>query len=172
MTENAVPNWFDERIEAYLDDSLSASETALFEARLASDPQLEREVTRAGRLTAALSELPALKAPRSLRRSVQDMTGSGFTMPAWGWSLGTACAAALVLMVSLNSVSPVGPGLEAEPSEQQLAQAMADLELALGYVDQVGDLAARQLGTQAGQATARGLVEPARRNKLPATETI
>lgn len=176
MTEQQLPNWFDERIEAWLDGDLSRSEAALFESRLASDPLLEREVERAMRLTAQLGELPSLAPPSSLTRSVKEMTGSGFSLPrlalpAWGWSLGGACAAALALMVTLGPVGQPGQ-TDGQPTPQQLAKARADLALALGYVDQAGDMAARQLGTQAGAVTVRSLLEPARRINSDGPDTI
>ena len=177
MTEQQLPNWFDERIEAWLDGELSGSEAALFESRLATDPRLEREVDRAMNLSAQLKELPSLAPPSSLTRGVMEMTGSGFSLPrlalpAWGWSLGGACAAALALMVTLGPVWQRGAEADLQPTAQELAKARADLALALGYVDQAGDMAARQLGTQAGAVTARSLLEPARRVNNDGADTI
>ncbi len=183
MTEQALPNWFDERIEPWLSGDLTGSEAALFEARLATDPLLEREVARATRLSSRLAELPSLKAPSSINRSVREMTGTGFSLPGlpglpvWGWSVGGACAAALIAMVApgpLSFTNESRPELvaSAQPTAGELAKARADLALALGYVDQAGDMAARQLGTRAGAAAARSLFEPARRRAAEAPDTI
>ncbi len=177
MTDKQLPTWFDERIEAWLDDELSGSEAALFEARLATDPLLEREIERATRLGAQLQDLPGLQAPSSLSRNVMEITGNSFALPklafpAWGWSLGGACAAALALMVTLGPAVLPGGEPELQPTAQELAKARADLALALGYVDQAGNMAARQLGGQAGALTVRGLLEPARRLNSDGADTI
>ncbi|MFK7957222.1 MAG: hypothetical protein AB8B96_14090 [Lysobacterales bacterium] len=195
MTEQSLPNWFDERIELWLDGELQGSEAALFEARLASDPLLEREVARATTLTSRLADLPSLKAPSAIQRSVMEMTGAGWSLPslpAWGWSLGGACAAALVLLVTVGPGNPVlensdfpetvavveqASGLPGElpselPSEMVLAKARADLALALSYIDQAGDMAARQLGARAGEVTARSLMRPQRQRSDESSSAI
>ena len=187
MTEQSLPNWFDERIELWLDGELGASEAALFEARLASDPLLEREVARATNLASQLADLPSLKAPSSIQRSVMEMTGAGWSLPSlpnWGWSLGGACAAALVLMVTVGLRNPALENSDvsasvvvadlptARPTERQLAKARADLALALGYIDQAGDMAARQLGVRAGEVTARSLMQPHQQRRMESSSAI
>ncbi|MEM9531290.1 MAG: hypothetical protein AAGA23_10245 [Pseudomonadota bacterium] len=167
IEEKTLPAWFNERIEPWLDGDLAGGEAALFEARLADDKTLRREVQRARALRQELAALPGLKAPRNLSRKVLEMTGAEPRVPLWGWATGAAMAASLALVVTLSPTlfpdatvdtgglaENTAPGLEL--SDEELARATAELRLALGYLDRAGEVAARQVGAQ----TATRAVQP------------
>lgn len=59
-------------ISAYLDDELSPQEREAFEAQLAKDPELAAELAEFEQLSASLSALPRLEAPRSLKGEIMD----------------------------------------------------------------------------------------------------
>jgi anti-sigma factor RsiW len=59
-------------ISAYLDDELSPEERDVFEAELASDPDLAAELAEFQELSQSLNSLPRLEAPGSLKGEIMD----------------------------------------------------------------------------------------------------
>jgi len=59
-------------ISAYLDDELSPEERDVFEAELATDPELAAELAEFEELSQSLSTLPRLEAPTSLKSGIMD----------------------------------------------------------------------------------------------------
>lgn len=135
--------WFDERIEPYLDGVLPEAERRLFEAHLKLDPVLAAELSRARRISGALAALPRLKCPSDVRRRVLEITAARpFTARRWAWAGAAAALAAIALTVALRTPPDRGP------SAAELAQARAEVALALAYLDRAGRLAGREVGDQ------------------------
>lgn len=171
MTDNRLERWYDERVEAYLDDELADNERRLFEARLALDDELARAVRRARRLSVELAQMPSLECPKGLSRRVYQMTRSGPRLPTTGWILGGALSGAVALALALGAdryLQRSDPPLAApdtslaaidgaEIDAAELARARADVALALAYLDRAGQIAAREVGQQ---VVTRGVLQP------------
>ncbi len=135
--------WFDERIEPYLDGVLPEAERRLFEARLELDGVLAGEVSRARRISGTLAAMPRLKCPSDVRRRVFEITATRPIVPGrWVWAGATAALAAVVLAVALRTPPERGP------TAAELAQARAEVAVALAYLDRAGRLAGREVGDQ------------------------
>ena len=141
MSKEKPQTWFDQRVEAYVDGDLDSSERALFEARLQLDDSLRREVDQARLIQGALRDMPSLQCPSDVRKRVLEITGSRPVGFSWGWA-GAACAV-LVAAIAVGLMrTPAGP------SEAELAQARADMETALAYLNRAGQMAGREAGQQ------------------------
>lgn len=135
--------WFDQRIEPYLDGALPQAERRLFEARLELDPVLAAELDRARRIGGALAAMPRLKCPSDVRRRVFEITATRpFAARRWAWAGAAAALAAVALAVALRTPPQRGP------SAAELAQARAEVAVALAYLDRAGRLAGREVGDQ------------------------
>ena len=141
MSMEKPQNWFDQRVEAYIDGELDASERSLFVSRLKLDESLRREVEQARLIQGTLRDMPSLQCPSDVRKRVLEMTGSRPRGFAWGWA-GAACAV-LVAAIAFGLMRP-----PAGPSELELAQARADMETAMAYLSRAGQMAGRQAGQQ------------------------
>ena len=175
MTDAKPEGWFDDRVEAYVDGELPSNERNLFEARLAMDETLARAVKRARKLSATLAEMPAFECPDDLARSVLQMTRTQSPLRQWGWPAGVALAAVLALAVGVTRLMPTVAPAD-EPDAATLAQARADVALALAYLDRAGQVTARAVGEQ---VVTRGVIDPmeagvmrARAATHPGGETI
>ena len=132
--------WYDERVEAWLDDELSTGEARLFEARLAVDPTLTRAVDQAREIQAALTDLPHYRCPTDLSRKVAHIAGARRNHAGrWLGLAAAACVGLLALGVLLQ------PETQA-PSAREVHAARQELALALGYLDKAGSSAGRQVG--------------------------
>ncbi len=152
MTEKRPDKWFDDRIEAFVDRSLPDNERRLFEARLELDPALRVEVARARRLERTLAATPRLRCPSDVRRRVFEMTSARRPRPGrWAWAAAGAMGLAVAVLVAVK-----GP-LNGSPSPAELAQARADMALALAYLDRAGRVAGREVG---GQWVTGGIIKP------------
>jgi hypothetical protein len=113
-----------EALSAYLDQALSADETARLETRLRTDAVLRRELRQLGGVRAALRSLPALSPKRDFRLS-PSMVGTaprvraGF--PALSWATGLAvvlCMAVYAWDAIGRSGFVLGAGAPAMPAEE------------------------------------------------------
>ncbi len=145
-------DWMDARVEAYLDDALPAEERVRFEQMLADDDGWEAEVFLARQIRDGLRALPDLECPPAVteavltrtRREVRDSWLERFH--AWMqqqfsalWQPALAMSVVVLLVVS---VSLIGRSTAPPPPDPAVAQALADVKMALGYVSQ----ASRQTG--------------------------
>jgi hypothetical protein len=103
----------DLRIGAYVDDELGADERRRFEAEMAGDPDLARQVERQtqlrARLSAAFDPVLAEAVPPSLERAARlpARPRSGLS---WDWRMAGAIAACLVVGVLIGRETlPRGP---------------------------------------------------------------
>lgn len=62
--------WMDARVEAYIDDDLSPSERARFEARLRADPYWQEQVSRARSIRTTLRSTSAPSPPTDLTDTI------------------------------------------------------------------------------------------------------
>lgn len=166
MTDHKLERWYDHRVEAFVDGELPDNERRLFEARMAHDEALAQAVRRARRLRTELHRLPSLDCPDDLSKRVFQMTGSRSRVPAMGWALGGALGAAMVLALALGGgryfessdrVPATELASELDMDAAELAQARADVALALAYLDRAGQVAAREVGQQ---VVHRGMLQP------------
>ncbi|MDX1571340.1 MAG: hypothetical protein R3200_12720 [Xanthomonadales bacterium] len=145
-------NWYEERVEAYVDGELAGGELRMFEARLELDPDLRASVTSARELQSALGALPRYRCPPDMAAKVARITD---TEPRrWPLRVAAAIAAAgLALGLSLGEWpgSSPEPHVAAVPEEipaDELAEAREELALALAYLDKAGAAAGREVGSQ------------------------
>ncbi len=145
--------WMQDRIEAYLDGDLSASELEKFERLLSQNIEHERELAWAVNVRDTLRATPETVCPPDVVRTVMrevrkerwsawiKRIGSLFSGAgrfAWKPALATAVllVAALAMMVSSQ------PRFQQEPevSQEEIEQALADVKWTLGYVSKTGRL--------------------------------
>lgn len=143
MSQNSIGNWFDERIEMYLDDELPDNEARLFAAELAVNPTLATEIERASAITSNLRTLPSYRSPVDLADRLERMVGAAppkkrrWLPAALAASVAAVCAVGIAW--NLQTADP-------RPSAGELAAAERDLAVALAYLDHAGDVASRSVG--------------------------
>lgn len=141
--------WCDERLEPWLDGDLSADETAAVAAHVRDCERCGRQVALARRITTGLRSAPADPCPgrvvETLARETRPRPSRFHAALAAGFLAG---ALALGVVWQMNGDSAPG-----RPSRAEIAEARADLELALGYVAAAGRAAGRDVGNVlAGEA--------------------
>ena len=143
---NLGTRWFDERIEAYLDDELPAGERRLFEAQLRLDETLQRELDRARAIAGAL-RAPDLNCPPHLEQAILQSVGEQPSNFRKRILAPLALAASLLLAVGVGFELGVsqGPDPAAAPSTTELERARTELAVALGVLDQVSNKAQRKV---------------------------
>jgi len=99
----------EELISAYLDGQLSAAEHAMFEARLARDPELRRRVLVTRLIVDEARQLPMVAPPRNFilpadagRRPVAARA----SLPLWVYRFGALAAALLCVVLVIVDFSP------------------------------------------------------------------
>ena len=132
-------SWYEDRIEAFVDNDLPAKEALAFRDQLKQDADLRAKVTAAHALRSRLRASSGLRCPPHVKSAVMAQTKD--TRGAFFQWLAPAAAALTVILVLAWPV-------DQSPSSQELAEARADLELALAYLDQAGKRAALNVGEQ------------------------
>ena len=130
MHNNLPQKWFDERVEAFVDDELDNREKRLFAAQLEQDRFLQREVERARNLQQQLAVIGA-RCPDNIVDNIlqqaqnQPPKRKAARTPVW-WSMAAGVGFAALLLLPQPSETP---------SPDQLQQAQAELRLALGILN-------------------------------------
>ena len=158
--------WVDEHLEAYLDGELNGPDTERMERTLETSPELAREMAQqlalARRIHEDLAATPDYRCPPVVSRQVfAQVSTQGSTRtarseprerwwsslmptPAWGMA---GLAATVLLAAGLWFVVPQFAGEQEEfividdqrYTMKEIAQARADLEMAMAYVDHMSD---------------------------------
>lgn len=161
-------NWADEHLEAWLDGELSPAEAERMERVLAASPELQWELDLARRIRTELEATPDYRCPpvvsrqvfaevsektrrRDRRRLHGWLAAIGPAAPRWGLA---GLAATVLLALGLWIVVPQFSAPEKQIyvvdgqtfTAAELADAQAQLELAMGYVDQLSNQINRQVG--------------------------
>ena len=128
----SLKSWFtrqrppddDELISAYMDGDLDASARRAFEARMASEPALRRQVDATRQLIETAAQLPLVSVPRSFTLPVSSRKPSA--PPATWLRVGSAFAAAVfVFAVGLDVSGVLAPRTLAPASAPQAARSFA-----------------------------------------------
>lgn len=147
--EDSGRQWADDRLEAWLEGDLDATDGERFEQLLASDDWLRQESGRARMISDAFAAMDNVKCPDDVTAHVMSHVRrdwvmqlplrlrDGFARMASA-GLRPALAMALLLVVVISSTwitrAPVGPaGQEAE-----VAQALEDVKMALAVLADAG----------------------------------
>ena len=143
-------DWMDARVEAYLDDALPDDERARFEQRL--DEDWHAELFLARQIRDGLQTLPDLECPPHVTSAVLAQTRREARASwierfhAWMQQQVTAfwqpALAMTVVLVLVVSASIIGRPNDPPPTDREVAQALAEVKLALGYLSE----ASRQTG--------------------------
>lgn len=135
MSEKGQPDYA-ELLDRFIDGEVTTGERQLLLCGAAEDPALGSKLASAMELQRALAGLPAEKAPTGLQRRLRTIPDKHPEPgPPRGWLLRPhwlIATAALVLAL-------VGGGAlyQHQQQEAELAQAKADLELVLAYLEKV-----------------------------------
>lgn len=141
-------SWYEERVEAFVDNDLPPKEARAFRNQLKQDADLKAQVTAAHALRARLRATSGLRCPPNVKSAVMEETRS--TGGAYiKWLTPAAAALTLALMLAWP--------IDESPSSQELADARAELELALAYLDRAGKRAALDVGEQ---VLREGIIRP------------
>lgn len=134
--------WFDERLEPWLDGELDAADAGRVADHVEGCARCARQVALARRIGAGLRDLGQPACPEHVGLGVAQPPRAAprRVVPALAAGL-MAGALALGVVWQMNGSAPSG-----EPSPAELAEARADLELALGYVAAAGRAAGRDVG--------------------------
>jgi hypothetical protein len=157
--------WVDEHLEAYLDGELSSPDTSRMERTLEASPELARELTLARRIHEDLAQTPDYLCPPVVSRQVFARTRrtesrdrrwwESFIPPAPAWGL-AGLAATILLAAGLWFVVPQFAGEQGEEfividgqrfTVEEIAQAQADMELAMAYVDHMSNQINKQVSS-------------------------
>lgn len=147
--------WFDERLEAWLDGDLDRADARSVKRHLDGCARCRREVALARSIRDRLRQTAMPECP-------QEVVGDPpIGRPGRGRRFIPALAAglfagALALGVVWQVTRTAGPG---GPSDAELAEARAELKLALGYVAAAGRAAGRDVG---GVLADDGVLRPIR----------
>ncbi len=144
--DNQKRDWLDDRIEAYLDGDLKPGDADRFDEIALMDEDLARELNLARSISSSLSSIPDETCPVGVTRGVmahvrRDVRRSFFnrlqaTLNRQGVArLKPAIAMALLLIVVLSSVIV---GRNSPVPDAEVAQALADVKMALAYLSDAG----------------------------------
>jgi anti-sigma factor RsiW len=143
--------WATERVEAYLDDLLSAEERGRFEEELERSFMLREELEAAQRQHAQIRALPMRRCPDKVtelvlsriqkRPSAPVRRWPWAVLPGWGFphsslaALGAACVLLLILVIQpWRSAEPVSPA----PTQREVRAAERQIVVTLAYLARVG----------------------------------
>jgi len=164
----ASREWVDEHLEACLDEELNGPDTERMERTLESSPELAREMARqtalARRIHEDLAATPDYRCPPVVSRQVLARVSTRASraeprerwwsslMPAPAWGI-AGLAATVLLAAGLWFVVPQFAGEQQEFvvidgqrfSAEEIAQAWAELELAMSYVDHMSNQINKQV---------------------------
>lgn len=150
-------DWCDERLEPWLDGDLPPHEAAALEDHVAGCRRCEREVGLARRIQSELRELEQPACPEAVADALADRT-----RPRRPRLAPTLAAGLMAGAVGLGIVWQISGTTETDeaPTRVELAEARADLGVALGYISAAGRVAGRDVGNVlAGE----GLMRPIQR---------
>lgn len=150
-------DWYDERLEPWLDGDLPGNEAAALETHLAACQRCRREAGRARRIQSGLRGLEQPACPDNVpaRLAARTRNRRNRLVPALAAGL---VAGALGLGVVWQMQSSMETG--GQPTGAELANARAELEVALGYVSAAGRAAGQDLGNVLAD---EGIMRPIRR---------
>lgn len=150
-------DWCDERLEPWLDGELAADEAAALERHVAECRRCERQVSLARRIQSELRDLEQPACPEGVAGALADRTRPRRPLLAPALAAGlVAGALGLGVAWQMNRTTET----DGAPSRAQLAEARADLGVALGYISAAGRVAGRDVGNVlAGE----GLMRPIQR---------
>lgn len=173
--------WARDRIEGYLDGDLAGEDLLRFERELETSFALREELAQAQKTLAEIRALPRLECPdrvteRIYRATVDAPRGEREPLRGrfsfWGWpSLGfAACAAALLVVLSLNRGPFKGPAKALAPvyTEAEIEQAEQQLRSTFAYLAGVGVRTGAFVGEEVLRA---GFVRPVRETARAIGET-
>lgn len=138
------------RIDAYLDGELSAAEREAFLAEARADAALGGELELARRLQATFRALPRPEAPPDLAPSVLDRARRASDrenrrpLARSRYLVSGLSAAAMIVIAILLVVPGRPPGIDATMySDEDVAQALEDVQWALAFVSHMGERTGR-----------------------------
>ena len=148
-------------IEPYLDDELSGSEIAALEKHLDRCESCRAELELARRIQTGLHELPPLACPPQVSRAVFEHADTHPPLMErfrrfWGDRHVLQGAFAMLLVAALGvahwraTAPPVPPPPEVVYTEEEIAQAKAELEFALAYLGNIGQKAQKRFSSEVG----------------------
>lgn len=145
MTErhsNRDCEWFDERLEAYLDGDLDRADADRVARHLQDCAACRRELALSERIRESLKSSAQPACPEEVARSLEGIPEVG---PRWKRALPFAAGIAAAL-VGLALLWP-GAHRSPEPSAGEIAAARQELGIALGYIAKAGRIASRDVGS-------------------------
>jgi anti-sigma factor RsiW len=150
---------WEQQINALIDGELGREEVAALMAAAAQEPEFRRQLETAQQLQQVLHQLPAQRAPRSLRRKLRrigeaDRNERTTSIPWWRWGV-IAVSIPVLLMVSIGDKPQA-------PSTAEIEQGRRDLAVALGYLGRAGQKAAQEVDL----SISRGVVGSIRENTV------
>lgn len=170
--------WADDHLEAYLDGLLPEEDRQRFDRMLEADDWLQAELSRAELIQSELGAVPIASCPDFVTANVmaharRDWWGAlprrlvqGFQRMADA-GLRPALAMALLLVVVLTSTLISRPGTQSGAESAEVAQALADVKMALAVLADAG----RTTGNAVGQEVIGPLVvRPMAKGMHPITE--
>lgn len=152
--------WWDDRVEAYVDNDLSAEETARFEQYAVMDETLGRELEMARQISSGLGGLPAVECPDHVTDHVMATIRREMAEDAWSYlkalvrevllpRLRPTLAMAILVFVVLTSAL-LGGRTTAPDSE--VTQALSEVRWTMAYLS--------DLGRQTGATVRKEALEP------------
>jgi len=128
-TSTSLPARDLERLSAYLDGQLSATDQRKLFARLDREPQLRQALEELRQVREALRALPPMRPPRNFILT-PAMVGRGSTRPSHGFAYAWASALATLAFVFLAVTDLTGGGLLAARQAAPAAVPAAELQMA------------------------------------------
>lgn len=156
MQGNSRTNdWFDERVEAFVDGDLTGQELLAFRERLDDDERLREQVRVAERITSTLGEAPTFTLPESMVRQAQSTgsdsgrsdvskqtSGRGLRLiqsPRFVWTSVAAAAAIVFAVVLFPTQTQVQNFDNSEPTQAEVERALAEVKWTLALVSDIGN---------------------------------
>lgn len=150
-------DWFDERLEPWLDGELPADQAEALERHVDECRRCLQQYRLARRIQTGLQGLEQPSCPDSVIGILAERTRPRRRRLAPALAAGLM-ASALGLGVAWQMHRAGGP--DAQPSRAELAEARAELGVALGYVSAAGRAAGRDVGSV---LASEGVMRPIRR---------
>ena len=133
-------------IDELLDGSLSADEAKALRQEAAQDAELAKAIIDAYQIQNELETLGMEQAPESLQKRLRAIPKQQWSwrLPQLRWAGGLAASmAAVLLVVGINQDIK-------EPSAEEIAQARAELAVAFGYLNTIGQKAGLEIKQEIG----------------------
>lgn len=153
MNERPDKSTWEDQINALLDGELPDEQAKLLRLAAEHDHALARAIIAATELHQIISEIPAERAPSSLRSKLRQIPRQmrarerlGFLQLRWGMVMAT-----LIVAVTIT-VSQMWPN---EPSDVEIAQARQDLNLALTYLARASRKTRHEIALNIGHGFSR-----------------